>query len=348
MKSTLMLLALWPTAALAALSLGTDAVSGQRILEDANGNQYQYLNDLSSYHTQFGMCVRVKIPNDDDGEGNSYFYNNRYHAQFVPYASFHVCENSGCGSSCDYTTHYATDLATYLEANVDYIQNYCGACAAQCRRRRLEDQEEEEEYDMYADCSTCGNQCALLLGNGRGGTDETNYLECQEAYADDDGIQYFSGPQCSSDGNLVIGLFYDDECSVKASSAYDLDFAFNTFETIETMCVDCSQDDTCDDLYGDSLHCRNGVASGQDEDIPVCKTLSRASKEWTFAERRKSHTGTIIYSILAISFVGLFFFLSYTYFVRHQSKVVLTSLEYGDVVSPATDYVAGANLPEIS
>ena len=46
--------------------------------------------------------------------------------------------------------------------------------------------------------------------------DESQYLECQQAYKDENGIAYYSAPTCSSKGGLEMGLFYDGTytCSI--------------------------------------------------------------------------------------------------------------------------------------
>ena len=102
-----------------------------------------------------------------------------------------------------------------LQEQIEYASDYCNACSNQCRRRRLEDQQEDENQNgnnganYYADCDTCVDQCSPLLNNYYEGYDETEYLDCQEAYADEDGVQYYSGPACDSEGLLTIGLYYD-------------------------------------------------------------------------------------------------------------------------------------------
>jgi len=62
-----------------------------------------------------------------------------------------------------------------------------------------------------------------------------NYLDCQEAYEDEDeGLQIYSGVTCDGSGNLIIGTFYNDECTVKHSTgqAY-FDFTYEGFQTVQ-------------------------------------------------------------------------------------------------------------------
>jgi hypothetical protein len=158
--------------------------------------------NFSGYSVKFARCFKVKIPDEDqDQEGNSYFYNGAYRSQSKAYAAFHLCSDN-CGD-CDTSIGYVSEINNFLDAGVNYVQQYCDNCQAQCRRFL-----EEGGQGMRADCSTCSNICKSYR-NGNGGTDETQYLNCQAAYADDNGLQYYAGPGCSDDGHVVIRLYYD-------------------------------------------------------------------------------------------------------------------------------------------
>jgi hypothetical protein len=171
--------------------------------------------DYSSYNMKFGRCLRTKIIDDSDDDGNSYFYAGAYRSQSISYASFYLCASgSECGK-CDKTTEYVTDLENFLESNADYVQEYCGTCSNYCRRR-LEDGDDAAEEDDAAeddaaanvDCDTCSTKCKLLT-NGNEGTDESQYLDCQATFVDDSGNQIYSAPTCGSDYGIYMGLFYD-------------------------------------------------------------------------------------------------------------------------------------------
>jgi hypothetical protein len=195
------------------------ACATERFLEQGNDDSVDY----TSYKMKFARCLRTKILEDNDDEGNSYFYNGSYRSQSISYASFYLCasdsdSDSKCGT-CDKTTEYVTDLENYLESTADYVQEYCGKCTNQCRRRledgeEEEDGEDEEEEDQEddqsysVDCDTCSSKCALLT-SGNEGTDESQYLDCQASFVDDSGNQIYSAPTCGSDQGLTMGLFYD-------------------------------------------------------------------------------------------------------------------------------------------
>jgi hypothetical protein len=203
----------------------------------------------------------------------------------------------------------------------------CNACLAYCRRQ-LEDEGGEEEGDedgggeynyQSLDCSTCSKQCSNL-NNNNGGADETEYLECQDAYEDGD-IQYYSAPQCGSNNNIIIGLYYDEECTVKTSKELDYGFTYPTFNLIQEACIDCV-DGLCEDLYDESLHCVNGYNKNQNadnNDMPVCRTY-KSMEDRTYSKRRKQ-LKFMPFVILAVVLVSLFIFGSYTYYVRHKNPL---------------------------
>lgn len=152
-----------------------------------------------SYDIRFNKCFRIKIVEDNDDDGNSYFYNGAYRSQSMSFASFYACE-TGCGM-CDYDSGFVTPLADYLEDNVEFVQGFCNQCLYQCNQRRLED------GNGGVDCNACKHYC---YGQGSG-NDETEYLNCQAAFQDNEGLQYYAGPTCGDDGSIVIGTFYDSE-----------------------------------------------------------------------------------------------------------------------------------------
>jgi len=311
-------------------------VSASRWLEEAEDGENNNNNDLSQFTVHQGTCFRIKIVGDNDDDGNSYFYNGAYRAQYTRYISFNLC------SSSNQCSEYVMDLDTYLEETVNYVQNMCGSCANQCRRRRLEDADEDGDdgggnNNMYVNCNTCQSECKLL-NNGNEGTDESGYLECQfeeaEDYADGD-VEYYTAPQCEN-GLVVIGHFYDDECTIKTSTLQDKGFSYNTFQTIASIDIDCSLSDTCSDLFDNAVLCDDGYAENNDDDSKLCKAAKAASRVQTFYTKpfyKKARLVPIFFSLfLLLGGVG---FLSYTYYVRHkrlhEAKIPMAELDGNDL-----------------
>ena len=349
-------------AAAVSVSAGRVSPSALRALEE---NGYQYMEDLTAYQMQFGRCVRVKVPDEGDDDGNSYFYNGHYYTQGMQFASVYLCDSYSADSEnqcgvCDTSKEYVTDLATYLETSLEFAARMCESCEAQCyNRRKLEDGEEEEEERedqewMNVNCNTCVNTCSKMNFNYNNGDededenqennvyDETQYLECQEAFQDENGIQIYAGPQCNSDGDIVIGFYYDDECMVKSSSAsMGFGFQYDTFRGLQNICLSCNaygngEDDVCQELYEEATHCSNGKdLTGEEEDMPICKTYEKAHQVHHYGKRRRDWRLAEI--IIAVVVVGGFFWafltLSWTYYLRHRAhkasaKVPLTKEDH--------------------
>lgn len=338
----------------------TDVQRQRRLEEDANNNNNAYNNnaDLSQYTITQGHCFRMKIVGDNDDDGNSYFYNGAYRAQYKRYISYQMCSSSS--SSCHV---YVSGLEEYLEQTVDYAQSWCSACAASCRRRNRQlDEQNAADADaaatVTANCKTCASECKLLSSNkGNSGTDESGYLSCQAAADNgnnnnaeaEENMQYYTAPQCEND-HVVIGHFYDEECTIKTTTLQDGGFSYNTFQTIEGMKMDCSAGSAaCTNLYASSVSCDDGSNSGggddeqQQDTASLCKAAAAAGRVYTYYKKpfyKKVPIGLIFFLLFGM---GLGFgFLSYTYYVRHRrSKAVVPMANLDGKLD-------GSDLPEMS
>jgi hypothetical protein len=312
-----------------------------RWLEENNADN----EDLSQFTLQQGTCFRMKIGNDNDDDGNSYFYNGSYRSQYKRYVSFSLC-NTKTGECSE----YVTDLEDFLEESVDYVQNMCGSCANQCRRRnrvmrRLEEEDPEEDEEsndgegMTVNCNTCVDECQLLNNKGDDGSDESGYLECQADYEDGD-IEYYTAPQCEN-GEVVIGHFYDDECTIKTSTLQDSGFSYNTFRTIASIQIDCSLSDNCADLFDDAISCSGGNEDNDEDDAKLCKAAKAATRVQTFYKKPfyKKTPWIPIFLLISVAGFGVGF-LAWTYFVRHT--------RHADVKVPMASLDGGEDLPPVS
>lgn len=291
----------------------TQPVLSNRSLEEAEGEV-----DLSTFSMQQGACFQTKIQEDGDDDGNSYFYNGAYRAQYNRYSAFFLCEDE----NCNYDQRYVADLDDYLKAMTNYVDNMCNACANNCRRR-LEDAEEEEmAEDWEVNCKTCSKQCNLLWKNN-GGNDETDYLECQYSMDYND-IAYYSAPLCQ-DGSIVIGHFYDEDCTVKAALEFNKDLSYKYFRTIESISVDCSSG-LCNDLYDEAVDCND---AGDNDEAKICKAATEASKIRTYYRKPWFKKVPVkAFLSLAILLGIVFISLSYVYYVRHRrAQVPLANLD---------------------
>ena len=307
---------------------------------DGSSSSYTYLDDLTGYSLQYSHCIRAKIPNenDDDG-GNANFYDGAYRAQYNIYATFHVCGDGSASdqcAACDYDVEYAAEIGTFLETGLEFWENYCEACNNNCRRKL-----DEGGADVEVNCNTCASECNAWNNNGDD-NDESAYLECQAAY-EEDGNQLYYGPQCI-DGQIVIGLFYDEECTIKTKYTNE-NLSYNKFDTVTSGCIDCSNEqgaESCDALYRDSFHCLNGNdQTGRDNEMNACAAVKKALMNVDYSGVKKRHSGAdtflkVFFVLLILGLVGGFFFLSYTYYIRHTGERTSSLLSSDDVHVPET------------
>jgi hypothetical protein len=332
----------WVSASSSATATETSFAMQSRRLDQADA--------YANYHITEGPCFRVKVPSESDDDGNAYFYNGAYHAQYTRYMAFQLCtgtsSSSSKSSSC---SEYVTTLDQYLEVAAPYLYELCTNCANQnCKANKNkrfleeggggEDQQQEEE-GWTVDCSTCPSTCSSILQNY--GQDETQYLECQQSYQDGD-IVYYAAPQCDS-GTVVIGSFYDDQCTYKAelrSSNLALDYTL--FQTLPSVSIDCSTG-YCNELLNDAIDCLN--ADDNNDNSKICKAADKAGEVQLYARKRKQqmHMGLVLFTIVLIS--G-FAFLSYTYYIRHRNKSQRVPMAALDGAVPANK--ADASLPTLA
>jgi hypothetical protein len=86
---------------------------------------------------------------------------------------------------------------------------------------------------------------------------------------------------------------------------------------MESVCINC-QDGVCDELFNGATSCVDGkTANGEADNSGVCKTYKRMSKEWQYAKAKKNYHLPFLF--LCMTLIGLTFFLSYSYYIRHKN-----------------------------
>jgi len=171
-----------------------------RRLDDGSGYEY----DLSSYSIRFGKCQYVKTFDDDiaeDEESDTVFAVKH----FVVYR---LCPSDECETCDSNYGEYVAEVNDYLQSTGDSAQrsfeNYCERCEENCNDNGNCDEECQQECYKYEN----------LEDNGY--VDATDYAECQKLDAegyDDDDMELYVGPRCSSDGTRIyIDVFKDENC----------------------------------------------------------------------------------------------------------------------------------------
>jgi hypothetical protein len=170
--------------------------------------------DLSGYSIKYVKCQFVKSYDDEmaeNEEAGTVLMTNRF-------IIFRLCPSSSC--SYNYG-EYLIDMATYLEAAVEYEQEQqeqmCQYCEEVCaadddggnrKLRRLDN-------DLKVSCDSCVDECEKIENmEDNGYVEASNFIECQQIGEDDDGTEYYAGAMCASNGEKIkIGVFMDEDCS---------------------------------------------------------------------------------------------------------------------------------------
>ena len=276
-----------------------------RHLNNNNNNQFQYdynvafAYDLSAYSVVFEHCQDVKMYDDDlaaDEDATSPLARRHF-------VVFRLCPSDTCETEC--TTNfgrYATDVETFLTSTVNYqktiFENMCNNCQEEC--------DEDGNY-----CSGCGSYCYQYQNmENMGYVDASNFIECQavpeqeqnddannnNAEAGDDQqeqVQLYIGPSCSSSGTIHIGLFTDENClepeentkieDVLGGAQLSYTMLTHSLSKKTHICLSCAENnggndqqnqndandadnvnEMCEDLYASAAKCesKTGIANG--------------------------------------------------------------------------------------
>eukprot|EP00586_Coscinodiscus_wailesii_P000010 CAMPEP_0172477234 /NCGR_PEP_ID=MMETSP1066-20121228/170_1 /TAXON_ID=671091 /ORGANISM="Coscinodiscus wailesii, Strain CCMP2513" /LENGTH=426 /DNA_ID=CAMNT_0013235527 /DNA_START=72 /DNA_END=1352 /DNA_ORIENTATION=- len=199
--------------------------------------------DLSAYSIKFVKCQFIKSYDDELAEegADSVLKTNRF-------IIFRLCPSSSCAYNYG---EYMVPMDDYLEAAVEYQaeqqEEMCNYCAEVCVNDdaaaegddAAEEEEEDEDEDgdedgderrklrsirrklaQNVDCSSCGDECEKIENmEDNGYVEASNFIQCQQIGADDDGTEYYAGAMCASSGEKIkIGVFMDEDCSQLDSS----------------------------------------------------------------------------------------------------------------------------------
>lgn len=205
---------------------------------------------------------------------------------------FRLCPTTtdGC-STCDAEDgvvygKYATQMDTYLQVMVPYHRNaleeQCNACGQNCNNNNNNIDDSIEDSSSY--CSTCASECDFLNNLANNGyVDASEYIQCQalqaaannqgaDDAANDQNSALYIGPNCNSNGQIVIGLFADEECTealdnmdVESVLGAQLSYHAISYSYSNRGCISCKNGQNVND---------DGNAMQQNNDAQdVCENL---------------------------------------------------------------------------
>jgi hypothetical protein len=223
-----------------------------------NGNGQQYngnyqdfnwddvdITFLSGYSMKFQGCHHVQQWNDDaDGEDDIKISTQRLvRFRLCPASSCSAGVSSGCDSNYG---DYVVDMETYLQAYLSQMQqNYMNNNG----RQLANGQNYNIDISSYMSCQAMSNNNNRQLSNSG------NYY-----YSSD--VQYYIGPYCAEQGGEIhIGVFLDDTCTVFADEGYEVfkmqhngvELPYASQSVVNLQCMACGGYDQvneyCSNIY---------------------------------------------------------------------------------------------------
>lgn len=173
---------------------------------------YDGYSDLTSSHNLkwSGKCTSVPA-----GFNYNYRKGKSYETNYESYFAFFTCN----GWSCDKTVERAIRVDDYFRATSGCVQDYCAQCS---------------DAGCSSNCNTYGNMTSLTDDYGN-----STYNGCS-ATTSSEGLRYYYGPQCTDDGNVTMGYFFDKHCQLNATrrrNIYSPDsfISFDVFRFVQSV-----------------------------------------------------------------------------------------------------------------
>lgn len=227
---------------------------------DDEEEEYEFLGD---YAIKFLSCKAGEkwVNADGDQESGSIVYR--------------LCPNNGdCDTDCQ------DGYGDYVVGMNTFVQEYQESIKEEDRRRRLEDADDEDEFevDRYTECGELEieEQEEEEEEEEEEGEDEDEDRKKRRRRLDD-AVQYYIGPNCTDDGlDVKFQLYTNEYCTKQSSdvSYYDLtgeSLPYSSGGLVDSSsCTECyGKDDNGD--YELSDFCVNNY-----EDAYKCETLMQS------------------------------------------------------------------------
>ena len=146
-------------------------------------DSYSHLS--SSHHLKWnGKCTSVPA-----GLNYDYRKGKSYETNYESYFAFYTCK----GWSCDKTIERAIRIDDYFTATSGCVQDYCAQC----------------------DDESCSLNCEVYA-NMTSDYGNSTYNGCS-ATTSSEGLRYYYGPQCTDNGDVTMGYFFDRHCQLNAT-----------------------------------------------------------------------------------------------------------------------------------
>jgi len=333
--------------------LGRKIMSQARRIENNYYDAEENNQWIANYSIKFQGChTQLQFNANGNDNGDAMIINKKL-------ARFRLCPSDACNSDnadgCSSGAEYVVDLITFTEA---FTEAKMEAQQYYCEKYR----ETSCDCDQADDADACQYQCFANAGMQYCQQDKDDeeefevqrYLECQEIYkggnGDDnqDDVQYYVGPYCSSDGSkILLGVFTDDTCSVSVStSAYEkynngASLPYSSSSIVGLDCLSCAEandggdnadatdsdqvKEMCGNLYQAAGKCEQNFQYASNND--ACNFIAgiqikRSSGSASVSASPSKAAGAFI-GIFAVSTVLLGAYVYYLQSKLNRAKVVL-------------------------
>ena len=287
---------------------------GRRLEDGTDGSETFEYNDLSQYSVRFEKCQFVKTFDDEmaqDEDSDSPLATKH----FVVYR---LCPSDACDSCNQNYGTYVVEVGDYLQYTVEYqaqaFENMCANCEERCN-------------DDGSYCGGCGKLCYNYNNLELNGyVDASQYSECQQLeYGDDDGLQLYIGPMCSSNGQkITIGLFSDENCwepytDLDAESVIGAKLSYHLVSHAstdgETTCLSCLENEEDNDNQQDQADYDdvNEMCEGLYNSAAKCESTTGLEGGFIQTNREdKDYENQVENEFMACTFINSLIWNSYT------------------------------------
>jgi hypothetical protein len=264
-------------------NIGYNLLKNARKLANNNNNgqskyqgNYQEVNwddidisYLAGYSIKFQGCHHVQQWNDDaQGEDDIKILTQRL-------VRFRLCPSNACTSGatfgCDSNYgDYVVDMETYVGAYMTQMQNqYMNGGQANNGQRELANGQNQYKYNINLSNYM---QCAEM-GSGNGNRELANNQNNAAYYYSNQDVSYYVGPYCAEQGGEIrLGVFLDDTCTVSADEGLDMfksahngmDLPYSSKSMLNLQCISCGGygevNEMCNTIYKVSGKCETKMS----------------------------------------------------------------------------------------
>ena len=217
---------------------------------------------LAGYSIKFQGCHHVQQWNDEaEDEEDIKILTQRL-------VRFRLCPSNSCSSGatfgCDSNYgDYVVDMETYVGAYLTQMQDQYmnGGQANNNGQRELANGQNQNQYKYNINFEDY-MECAQMDMNGNGNRELANNNNNANYYYNNQDVAYYVGPFCAEQGGEIrLGVFLDDTCSVFADEGLDMfkmahngmELPYSQKSMLNLQCISCGGygevNEMCETIY---------------------------------------------------------------------------------------------------